>query len=74
MAAKSLHVKKNDMVMVIAGKEKGKTGKVLQVLPEKGRCTGREPEYDQAPYAPDPWRVPRAGSSRRRRRLMPPMS
>lgn len=39
MAAKWLHVKKNDNVMVIAGKEKGKSGKVLQVFPSKGRLT-----------------------------------
>jgi len=39
MAATKMHVKKNDMVMVIAGKEKGKTGKVLKVFPEKGRLT-----------------------------------
>ena len=32
------HVKKNDTVMVIAGKEKGKTGKVLRILPEKDRA------------------------------------
>jgi large subunit ribosomal protein L24 len=32
-----LHVKKNDHVMVIAGKEKGKTGKILDVLPKQGR-------------------------------------
>jgi large subunit ribosomal protein L24 len=32
------HIKKNDKVMVIAGKEKGKTGKVLRVLPKKDRA------------------------------------
>lgn len=37
MAAQKLHVKKNDMVMVIAGRDKGKSGKVLRVFPEKGR-------------------------------------
>ena len=37
MAANRLHVKKNDMVTIIAGKEKGKTGKVLQVFTAKGR-------------------------------------
>lgn len=37
MASAKLHVKKNDMVKVIAGKERGKTGKVLRVLPDKGR-------------------------------------
>lgn len=37
MAMAKLHVKKNDMVKIIAGKEKGKTGKVLRVFPAKGR-------------------------------------
>lgn len=32
-----LNVKKNDRVMVIAGREKGKIGKVLRVIPEKDR-------------------------------------
>ncbi|VGO15775.1 50S ribosomal protein L24 [Pontiella desulfatans] len=30
-------IKKGDTVTVIAGDEKGKSGKVLQVLPENGR-------------------------------------
>ena len=30
-----MQVRKNDSVMVIAGKERGKTGKVLRVLPDK---------------------------------------
>lgn len=30
-------IKKDDTVMVIAGRERGKTGKVLRVLPKKGR-------------------------------------
>lgn len=29
--------KKNDMVMVISGKDKGKTGKILKVFPEKNK-------------------------------------
>jgi large subunit ribosomal protein L24 len=36
--AKKYHIKKNDMVMVIAGKEKGKTGKVLRINPKKDRA------------------------------------
>jgi large subunit ribosomal protein L24 len=32
------HIKKNDMVMVIAGKEKDKTGKVLRIFPKKHRA------------------------------------
>lgn len=39
MAATKLHVKKDDMVTVTAGKEKGKTGKVLEVQADKGRAT-----------------------------------
>jgi large subunit ribosomal protein L24 len=31
------NVKKNDRVMVIAGREKGKIGKVLKVIPDKDR-------------------------------------
>jgi len=31
------HVRKGDTVVVVAGKERGKKGKVLRVLPEKGR-------------------------------------
>ena len=31
-----MNIRKNDSVMVIAGKERGKTGKVLRVVPEKG--------------------------------------
>ncbi|HVQ75320.1 MAG TPA: 50S ribosomal protein L24 [Candidatus Binatia bacterium] len=33
----SAHVRKGDTVMVVAGKERGKRGKVLRVLPDKDR-------------------------------------
>ena len=32
-----MEIRKNDNVMVIAGRERGKTGKVLRVLPDKDR-------------------------------------
>lgn len=32
-----LNIKKNDQVVVIAGKDKGKTGKVLRVYPNQSR-------------------------------------
>ncbi len=38
MQRAKIHIKKNDNVMVIKGKEKGKSGKVLRVLPEKNRA------------------------------------
>ena len=31
------HVKKNDEVVIIAGTERGKRGKIIQVLPDKQR-------------------------------------
>ncbi len=33
----ALHVKKGDMVEIIAGDHKGATGKILRVIPEKNR-------------------------------------
>lgn len=32
-----MKIKKNDLVIIIAGKDKGKTGKVLQAFPEKNQ-------------------------------------
>jgi len=37
MIASSCHIRKDDKVMVIAGKDKGKIGKVLRVLHKKER-------------------------------------
>ena len=36
--SKKLHIKKGDMVAVIAGNDKGKQGKVLSVIPKKDRA------------------------------------
>jgi len=33
-----LHIKKNDTVKMLAGKDKGKAGKVLKVFPDRGRA------------------------------------
>jgi large subunit ribosomal protein L24 len=35
MLGKKLHVKKGDTVVVISGKDKNKTGKILQLVPKK---------------------------------------
>lgn len=37
MATTKYHVKRGDEVVVIAGSQKGKTGKVLEILPAKDR-------------------------------------
>ncbi len=31
-------IKKNDIVMVLAGKDKGKTGKALKIFPKRGKA------------------------------------
>lgn len=36
--AKKFHVKRGDQVVVIAGSHKGKSGKILEVLPAKDRA------------------------------------
>ncbi len=37
----ALKIKKNDKVVVIAGKDKGKTGEVIEVLPKENRVKVR---------------------------------
>jgi large subunit ribosomal protein L24 len=37
MAVRSLKVRKGDLVQVIAGKDRGKQGRVLEALPREGR-------------------------------------
>ncbi len=34
-----MKIKKNDKVKILAGKDRGKTGKVLQVLPKQGKIS-----------------------------------
>jgi large subunit ribosomal protein L24 len=38
MPAARRKIKKNDLVMVVTGRDRGKTGKVLKVLPATGRA------------------------------------
>jgi len=38
MANIKIHIKKGDRVLVIAGKDKGKQGEVMQVIPKKYRA------------------------------------
>lgn len=35
--AKKLHVKKGDKIVVLSGKDKGKTGKIIEALPKKSK-------------------------------------
>ena len=38
MKKQSDHIKKDDRVIVVSGKEKGKIGKVLRIIPKKNRA------------------------------------
>ncbi len=56
----NLHVKTGDNVMVISGKDKGKTGKVLQTSPKGGQGHCRGPEHGhEARQAPPSGRAGR---------------
>ena len=45
-----LGIKKNDTVIVITGKEKGKSGRVLAVYPMKDSLLDGESQYHQKTY------------------------
>ena len=48
------HIKKNDTVMVIAGKEKGKSGKVLRILTKKDRAVVEKVNFIKRHMRPGP--------------------
>ena len=64
MAAK---IRKGDKVVVLTGRDKGSTGEVIEVRPDRGPRAGARRQHGQAPPAPDA-RSRRAASSPRRRR------
>ena len=49
-----LHIKKNDTVYVLTGKDRGKTGKVLKVLRDKNRAIVEGLNYIQKHTRPNP--------------------
>ena len=59
MAKAKIH--KGDQVMVISGKEAGKTGKVLRVDPDKGRLVVERLNMMRRHTRPDPKKNPQGG-------------
>ncbi|NDD27177.1 MAG: 50S ribosomal protein L24 [Proteobacteria bacterium] len=57
----NVHVKKNDNVVVVAGKDRGKKGKVLEVLPEKNRVLVEGVNLVKRHTKPRPPRFPQGG-------------
>jgi large subunit ribosomal protein L24 len=49
-----VHIKKNDQVYILAGKERGKTGKVLRVFPGDNRAIVEGLNFIQKHTRPNP--------------------
>ena len=56
-----LHVKKNDTVIVLSGKERGNEGKVLRVDPRKGRAVVENLNFIKRHTRPNPQQNIRGG-------------
>ncbi len=61
----TIRIKKNDKVEIIAGKDKGKTGKVLRVLRDKNRVVVEKVNMIKRHTRPSPHH--RSGRDRRKR-------
>ena len=57
----SVHIKKNDLVYVLSGKDRGKTGKVLKVFVEKNRAVVEGLNYIQKHTRPNPQKNVKGG-------------
>ena len=60
-----IRVRKNDLVEVIAGKDKGKRGKVLQVIREKNRVIVQGVNFIKRHTRPNPQRNIKGGIAER---------
>ena len=60
MSVQKFHIKKNDLVMVMNGKEKGKSGRILKVLPEKEKVIIEKINFIKTPFS-----APRSTKTRR---------
>ncbi len=59
-----LKIKKGDKVVVITGRDKGKTGEVLRVFPSENRARRAGRQHGQAPHPAEAWASPAASSRR----------
>ena len=53
-----MQIKKDDMVVVIAGKDKGKTGQVLRTIPKKNKVVVEGVNMQTQPDFPFPQALP----------------
>jgi large subunit ribosomal protein L24 len=64
-APRRIRLKKNDMVKVIAGRDKGKTGRVLEVDQEKGRVLVEGVQMVKRHTRPNPAKQVKGGIAER---------
>jgi large subunit ribosomal protein L24 len=60
-----IRIRKNDLVEVISGRDKGKRGKVLVVLPEKGRLLVQGVNFIKRHTRPNPQKNIKGGIAER---------
>ena len=60
-----IRIRKNDLVEVITGRDKGKRGKVLVVLPEKGRLLVQGVNFIKRHTRPNPQKNIKGGIAER---------
>ena len=60
-----IRVRKNDVVEVISGRDRGKRGKVLMVLPEKGRLLVQGVNFIKRHTRPNPQKNIKGGIAER---------
>ena len=60
-----IRLRKDDLVEVITGRDRGKRGKVLQVLPEKGRLVVQGVNFIKRHTRPNPQRNIKGGIAER---------
>jgi large subunit ribosomal protein L24 len=60
-----IRIRKNDLVEVITGRDRGKRGKVLEVLPEKGRLIVQGINFIKRHTRPNPQRNIKGGIAER---------
>jgi len=60
-----IRLKKNDLVEVITGRDAGKRGKILQVIPDKGRVVVQGVNFIKRHTRPNPQRNIKGGIAER---------
>ncbi len=60
-AIKKPNIRKNDEVVVLTGKDRGKTGKVLRVLPTKGTAIVERVNFSKKHQRPNPQKNVKGG-------------